>query len=913
MRRFTSLVSLCLMCILGTTTVQAQGIAVLEKEAWSIKASSACNDTYGGQAVCAIDGNTSTYWHSNWGGEAQSGDAAQGNLVNAPEYFIVDLGSVQNVKKVGYLPRSNGTSMNGNGALKDYKIYLSTTPFESFPEKATNAQKAATLTAMESMTATFEGEGLGWDPFAEKQWELTTATSTRYILVVFLASYGNPANKFANCAELNVYIQTDKSQAQVDLEVAIKAAEAKYSEWHIGSNPGQYPASTVAELTAAIADAQAKIDAAAGDDAYTAAMAAIETAITNAQTAVDAATPNVVTAGYYRITSRTTARHPYLHNDYTRPTNPNNYTLQSNELPATLTNDYIWYLNPTTEDGKTFSIVNGEGTPLKTHDPDKTFNSLSIDAFRGAGYVSFSQFLNASNGGQSITDSRTVTVWENNNDKTDCHWLIEAVSTEGKDVWTVSDASNGYLTYNPTGEVMLKGGFFMVPTGTDITAENFTAGPDIFGYIGVVTVDAANKKVSMAYVHNPTTYIILVDSLAEEARNLLNKTGVGYVVIGAEERTTFETAIAAAEAETTETLDGTELETLQAAIDVYHKCTNIEAPQDGHYYRIISACADHRKGQVVYVDDDGSMRFAREADNMSSSMGYIFQLTTAADGKWNMRSVERGTYKDAARTADATNVDAAQKLTISAMSLSGVVKIKPDDQDPMHAQDAGSKIVAWASDDPTGASAWMIEEVDPSTATHTINIGSTGYATLCLGYDAAIPEGVEAYAVSGIDAGEATMTKIEGVIPANCGVVLKATPGQYDFNLATTVATAPAANELVGTVFNTLVSDESYILAAASENEARLYKALLDLTSGGAAPNTEEGETATHFRNHAFKAYLPAGGSEVRELVFNFGTETGINSVEDITEGAVIYDLSGRRVNAAGKGIFIINGRKVVK
>ena len=49
---------------------------------------------------------------------------------------------------------------------------------------------------------------------------------------------------------------------------------------------------------------------------------------------------------------------------------------------------------------------------------------------------------------------------------------------------------------------------------------------------------------------------------------------------------------------------------------------------------------------------------------------------------------------------------------------------------------------------------------------------------------------------------------------------------------------------------------------------------------------------------------------------FDDNAETGINAVE-IEEAApanaAIYDLSGRRVQSAKSGLYIINGKKVIK
>ena len=74
------------------------------------------------------------------------------------------------------------------------------------------------------------------------------------------------------------------------------------------------------------------------------------------------------------------------------------------------------------------------------------------------------------------------------------------------------------------------------------------------------------------------------------------------------------------------------------------------------------------------------------------------------------------------------------------------------------------------------------------------------YATLCLGYDAAIPAGVEAYVVSGVENGWAIMTQVEGVIPAATPVILKnvGSVGSYDFTYSADKADAIDENLLEG-------------------------------------------------------------------------------------------------------------------
>ena len=61
------------------------------------------------------------------------------------------------------------------------------------------------------------------------------------------------------------------------------------------------------------------------------------------------------------------------------------------------------------------------------------------------------------------------------------------------------------------------------------------------------------------------------------------------------------------------------------------------------------------------------------------------------------------------------------------------------------------------------------------------------------------------------------------------------------------------------------------------------------------------------------RAYLPVSGTRpVKGLRFNEGTTTRIESLEaGQTHEIEVYDLSGRRVERAGKGLYIINGKKV--
>ena len=178
-----------------------------------------------------------------------------------------------------------------------------------------------------------------------------------------------------------------------------------------------------------------------------------------------------------------------------------------------------------------------------------------------------------------------------------------------------------------------------------------------------------------------------------------------------------------------------------------------------------------------------------------------------------------------------------------------------------------------------------------------VKVAATEFATLYMAYQAYIPEGVEAYIVSGADSKKATLTKIEGILPANTGVVLK-NDGNYSFKKAIGTAADVTGNLLLGSTTDTEVTGKGYVLSTVN-NVTGFYAA--ELTDG-------------KFKNNAGKAYLPKPAeASARFISLDFGTETAIESVESVENNAAVYDLSGRRVQKAQKGLYIVNGKVVIK
>lgn len=193
---------------------------------------------------------------------------------------------------------------------------------------------------------------------------------------------------------------------------------------------------------------------------------------------------------------------------------------------------------------------------------------------------------------------------------------------------------------------------------------------------------------------------------------------------------------------------------------------------------------------------------------------------------------------------------------------------------------------------------WSLVPVRSLPVTVTAAKYATFYAPV-----AVQAEGVTANTVT-VDGNIATLNEIEGgVIPANTGVILNGEAGTYNFAITTTANTIESG--LKGTVEAAYVTEDAYVLANGA-NGVGLYTA------------TKNQENNASWLNNGFKAYLPATAvaAGARFVSFDFGgNETAIESVEGENENAkaVVYDLAGRRVQNAQKGVFIVNGKVVVK
>lgn len=185
----------------------------------------------------------------------------------------------------------------------------------------------------------------------------------------------------------------------------------------------------------------------------------------------------------------------------------------------------------------------------------------------------------------------------------------------------------------------------------------------------------------------------------------------------------------------------------------------------------------------------------------------------------------------------------------------------------------------------------------------TATIGSTGWATFSntSATDFTNLAGVvDAYQVTGNTGSAITKAEVT-TAAANTGLLLNAAAGTYAIPLATTGTDLSATNKLIAVASSTPVG-------AASAGNTNF---VLVGGSGTASFKKITGDNSATVG--AGKAYLQLAGDSFAPQLFFDDDVTAINKVETKkVEDGVFYTLAGQQVAQPTKGLYIVNGKKVV-
>lgn len=350
--------------------------------------------------------------------------------------------------------------------------------------------------------------------------------------------------------------------------------------------------------------------------------------------------------------------------------------------------------------------------------------------------------------------------------------------------------------------------------------------------------------------------------------------------------------------------------------------TAVKLPEDGKAYTIKAKFQD---GSYKYIVN-GSDNLLKHSDNADTKwvvnkVNDKFVLADAATGKYFY--VESQDHKNASMDKTTYDADRAQ-LTIAktaptqgnsfnsttAADLFGCLTIKARSTDGTHT----FPLLAGSDEALRNAGAndyyydyniqgtyyrsceFIFEEVDFPYTNKTLNAGGDGknYATVALPYAMEIPAGVKAYAAT--DNGEVLTltdaTENSQNVPAGAYILVSESAASAAV-LPAAATTTTVDNDLRGSI-TTVPSGDLYVLNKTDEEGVGFYKF--------------EGDYSTLLG----KAYLPSTAA-ANKLSFRFeDVVTAISAIEGNSKNVEIFDLQGRRLEKAQKGMNIINGRKVL-
>ena len=196
--------------------------------------------------------------------------------------------------------------------------------------------------------------------------------------------------------------------------------------------------------------------------------------------------------------------------------------------------------------------------------------------------------------------------------------------------------------------------------------------------------------------------------------------------------------------------------------------------------------------------------------------------------------------------------------------------------------------------------------------TYDLTVSSAGVATLYLPYDASVPD-VDFFVVASVKEVSGTTAYLKeirgGVIPAYTGVMVFANPGTYSLSESSVSASESVESLLHGVVENTSVQT---LVQREGKSIYVLSRGVQEYVGFKVAGGTVK-------TIGAYKAYLPvenSGEALAKSISISFGGDDALDiellksDMHDQTGD--ILDLTGRKVTAPEKGIYIVNGKKVL-
>ncbi len=348
----------------------------------------------------------------------------------------------------------------------------------------------------------------------------------------------------------------------------------------------------------------------------------------------------------------------------------------------------------------------------------------------------------------------------------------------------------------------------------------------------------------------------------------------------------------------------------KASAYIYKKVTATDDIMDGGQYIIVCEDLNLAKGTG---EGTGSVE-------VNINGGMIVPTESAALGVYTLEAVEGGyalkfgesdyLCSEGAKETGFSSKDTPVAWTVT-IDKNGNAFIQCSESDSRQILFSGTNCKNYASSNVGYNKVQLYQKVYPLT----VSSATGGYATFYNEEEAyKMPEGLKGYAVTKAENGtyitRKTAYKAGATVPAKTPLLIIGQANSYYPAVVPGTGVEPYAgsNLLEGTRdangYTRSVNDGNvnyYKLGLYAENQPGFYWGAV----GGAAFQMQKATTA-------YLAVPKTTANGANALFFDFGGETGINEIQTEQADKAIFDLSGRRVQKATKGFYIVGGKKVL-
>lgn len=191
------------------------------------------------------------------------------------------------------------------------------------------------------------------------------------------------------------------------------------------------------------------------------------------------------------------------------------------------------------------------------------------------------------------------------------------------------------------------------------------------------------------------------------------------------------------------------------------------------------------------------------------------------------------------------------------------------------------------------ANRWYFEPIDSVS----LPLDANGYVATCLPAGFKVPEGAQAFTVTGFNSGKAFVEELPGSVAANIPVIIKGKPGQQEITLELTTSGRSVISEMAGAAQILNSAPGRYVPQFSASGITFTYM-----------PATEEPQTPG-------SCYIVSDDKGAIETVMGRDPNANISEVKAADNTAhELYDLQGRRATRRIKGLYIdATTRRAVK